>query len=357
MSLPRKKAADRVALSLLITFPLLFSGCISTDRTGLAKLGRARIQQTAAAVTNLSTLFLTSAERVRIAETFLDLVQIKGPSGHEQAIAAELHRRLTPLGAKEILPKRERSLTSRSRPVPFNFVMEFPATGTLTNLPGILLNAHIDTIEQSNPERLSFDPATADFFHLDEGIRGKSSSFGGDDRSAVAVIVESLRLLHEKFWSKGVPHRRILILFTAEEETGLHGAKYLAREQPEVFAGLDISLTMDGPIDLRSNYPKDSFVFVVAKTNEVVEPYQRFLRLAADYSKQTKTTFGLTEFGLNAGDFAAFPPEAKAALHLRSPVRGWHSHEHVKLHDLLTHTDLLTYLLLAWDNQLPEALQ
>jgi putative aminopeptidase FrvX len=298
--------------------------------------------------TNAQSLFLGPDERIHAAETFLQLVQIKGPSGQEQLIREELRRRLRPIGAVEISAK------AGAANAPLNLVMEIVATGALSNQPGILLNAHMDTIASSNPERLAFDPASGDFYHLDDGVPGKSSSFGGDDRSSVAVIVEAFRVLHEQFWSKGVAHRRIVLLFTADEERGCVGAKYLSRERPEVFAGLAISLAMDGPIELRSNYPTDSYVLVVAKTNEVVQPYQRVLRLVENFCARTRTSFGRTETGLSSGDFAYFPPVAKAGLHIRSPVRGWHSRERVKVKDLIGHTELMCFLLLGWDHSLPE---
>jgi hypothetical protein len=111
---------------------------------------------------------------------------------------------------------------------------------------------------------------------------------------------------------------------------------------------------MDGPIDLRSQYPADSYVLVVARSNEGVEPYQRVLELAQDFCARTKTNFGRTETGLGSGDFAHFPAMANAGLHIRSPVRGWHTRERVKVQDLIGHVDLLCFLVLGWDHSLPE---
>jgi hypothetical protein len=45
--------------------------------------------------------------------------------------------------------------------------------------------------------------------------------------------------------------------------------------------------------------------------------------------------FGRTEIGLGMGDFAYFPASARAGLHLRSPVRGFHNRERVKVRDLI----------------------
>lgn len=336
---PRALRLLFVASALL---PLVWSSRAETN--AVLALDLALVRQVA---TNAKSFILNPSERARVAESFVQLVQIKGPSGKEELIREAIHARLAPLGAVGVAPRAGASNA------PLNLVMEIPASGALTHRPGILLNAHIDTIERSNPERMSFDSAAGDFFHLDDGVAEKSTSFGGDDRTSVAVIVEAIRVLHERFWTQGVAHRRIVLVFTAQEERGLQGARYLAREQPEVFAGLDISLAMDGPIELRSSYPNDSYVFVVAKTNEVALPYQRVLELAGDFCKRTGTSFGLTETGLGSGDFAAFPAMAKAALHIRSPVRGWHSRERVKVQDLIGHTDLVCFLLLGWDYPIP----
>lgn len=41
------------------------------------------------------------------------------------------------------------------------------------------------------------------------------------------------------------------------------------------------------------------------------------------------------------GGFAHFPESARAGLHLRTPVRGWHIRERVKYQDLINHVDQL----------------
>ena len=57
--------------------------------------------------------------------------------------------------------------------------------------------------------------------------------------------------------------------------------------------------------------------------------------------------------GLSMRDFAHFPASARAGLHLRSPLRGFHSRERVNVQDLINHIDLLCYLLLGCDHSLP----
>jgi hypothetical protein len=302
------------------------------------------------AASNASSLFLDAPGRIHALDTFQKLIRIKGVTGEEQAIHTEVKRLLTTAGAVEIpAPKPDAD-------APFNLVLEIPATKEFAGQPGILLNAHLDTIPVSAPDRMAFDPATADFFHPDEQVPGKPSSIGGDDRSGVAVMVEAVRTLHTDYWSRGVSHRRLVLVFTAKEERGCIGAKYLAQHRPEVFTNLVVSLAMDGPLDLRSGYPEKALTTVVSNADATKAPYDRVLSLLQDFSTRTKLGLGQTEYGLGFGDFAFFPPAAKAGLHLRSPVRGWHAKERVKVQDQINHVDMVCFLVLAWDHALPAKL-
>src|SRR5258705_7169186 len=302
------------------------------------------------AATTAHSLFLDSTGRVSAIETFIDLVRIKGPSGNEQAVAEEIKSLLSRTGA---VFARQQTTNPKA---PHNLVMEIPASGALPGQQAILLNAHLDTIKSSTPELLAFDPGSRDCYHPDESSSPKISYFGGDDRSAVAVIVECVRVLHTKYWSHGVAHRRLVLVFTAEEEVGCLGAKYLSRHEPELFNNAKFTLSMDGPLDLHSKYPEDSFVAVCLETDRSTQPYKNLLELFGRFCERSKTRFGNTEVGLGMGDFAFFPPSARAGLHLRSPVRGWHNKERVNLQDQINHIDLLCYLLLGFDGKIPAGL-
>src|SRR6058998_1542665 len=144
-----------------------------------------RLDQVAQAAANSHSLFLDSPGRVSAIETFVKLVRIKGPSGQEEAVHEEIKRLLSGVGARPMTSK------TNDPTAPRNLVTEIPASSALADQPGILLNAHIDTIASSTPELLAFDSATGDFYHPNEGDPKKGSSFGGDDRSAVAAIVEA----------------------------------------------------------------------------------------------------------------------------------------------------------------------
>jgi putative aminopeptidase FrvX len=330
------------AIFIIILLILCNNFAVSAAQNSLDKT---QIHKTAV---NAKSLILGEAERVRAVDTFVQLVSIKGPSGKEQEIQNELKKIITKAGAKMV------PLKSDSNQAPCNLVMEIAGTGNLADKPGILLNAHVDTIARSTPEFMVFDANNGDFYHLYESDSGQSSSFGGDDRSAVAVIVEAIRKLQTDYWGRGVPHRRILIIFTADEERGCVGARYLSEHQPELFDDLEISITMDGPLDFMANYPNDSFVTVVSESDSENLPYKNVIRLVKEFCESTETKFGRTEIGLGMGDFGSFPAKACAGLHLRSPVRGFHTKERLKVQDLVNHIDLICYIMLAWDNPVPD---
>jgi len=300
------------------------------------------------AASNAPSLFLNATQRIQSIRSFLALAQVKGSSGREALIREAVKQLLASSGAVEI-PLR----TSGSN-APLNLAMELPATGNLTNAPGILLNAHLDTLAQSTPENIVFDPGSADFHHRFQTDPNQSSSFGGDDRSGVAAIVEAVRILQTNYWSRGVPHRRIVLAFTADEERGCVGARHLGRNQPGLFEHLDLSLTMDGPLDFHPNPPTNRVIAVVAEADLANAPYRRVMELLHEFSARSQIAFEHTEYGLGRGDFAYFPETAHAGLHLRSPVRGYHTKERVNVRDQINHVDLVCYLILGWDGTLPQ---
>ncbi|MBG87978.1 MAG: hypothetical protein CMO80_13895 [Verrucomicrobiales bacterium] len=96
-----------------------------------------------------------------------------------------------------------------------------------------------------------------------------------DDRSGAVAIVEAIRCLEGRIWNETVGHRRIVLLFTAQGEVRMRGTKYLSKFQPHVFNNVAISLSIDGPIDLRSRYPEHAFIAVVSPSDVRRSPYAR----------------------------------------------------------------------------------
>jgi hypothetical protein len=295
------------------------------------------------AATNTPGILLSPAERIRAVETFQRLVRIPGVTGEEQQIREEVKSLMLAVGAREIaIPDKEPN-------APLNLALEIPASETMADQPGFLLNAHLDTVVWSTPEHIAFDAASGDFYHAHQFQQGGTSSLGGDDRTGVAAIVEAVRYLVENHWSKGAPHRRIVLLFTAFEERGCVGAKYLARHHASLFDRLELSLTIDGPLDFDPNPPQPRLIVVVSNEDAQRQPYQRALKLIRDYGQRAQLSVEQTEYGLGRGDFAHFPPQARAGLHLRSPVRGYHNRERVNVRDLVNHIEAVCVLMLEWN--------
>jgi ankyrin repeat protein len=339
-----QRHARRLLIAILLLYNISMSPALESLDTKPTELN---VRQVNKAATDAQSLFLDDAGRIQAADTFQRLVRIKSPSGQEQQIREEVQRMLAEAGAVVVHTK------SNDREAPYNLIMEIPGSEDLVGQPGILLNAHLDTIGYSTPEFLAFDDSNGDFYHQHEMEPGKRASFGADDRAGVGVIVETVRHLQANYWSRRVPHRRILLVFTAEEERGCVGASYLSRYEPDLFANLDITLSIDGWLDQKSDYPRDSFVAVVSESNSTIAPYKHVLELIREFCGRSGFRFGKTEIGLGAGDFAQFPSSALAGLHLRGAMRGSHRRERVNVQDLINQIDLLCYILLNWDHSLP----
>lgn len=155
--------------------------------------------------------------RDRAVQTFLDLVAIDSPSGHEDAIAAELEDRLRQLGLQ---------------------TAQDAAGNVLARLDGrgepILLSAHMDTVEPGRGIRPRWDgPDT---------IRSDGTTIlGADDKAGCAVILEVLQSLIED----GVPHRPVEVAISRGEEIGLIGATNL--DYSRIAARVAIVVDSGGP--------------------------------------------------------------------------------------------------------------
>ena len=288
------------------------------------------------------SVHLDAAARVAAIESFVSLVQIPGGSGGEHAIRDACQRRLAALGAR-LVP-----LTDTLSNAPINLAMRLDGVGSMAQHPALLLNAHLDTLVISTPEHMAFDPQTSDFFHGRESDPSFPSTFGGDDRSGVCVVLEALRRVHGGAWAAGKPRPPVLVLLTGSEEVGLKGAKHLARHHPRLFDNVGLSITVDGPLDYETAYPKERLVAVVSEADATRPPYSRVLSTLASHAAKAGVGWNRSEVGLGKGDFAAFPAHAHAGLHFRSPVRGWHRRERVQVQDLIHHVDLLVDVITAW---------
>lgn len=137
--------------------------------------------------------------RERIVQTFLDLVAIDSPSGDEEAIAAELTRRLLSLGVEAAADAHG------------NVIGVLPGRGE-----ALILSAHMDTVEPGRGIRPVWDGPDV--------IRSDGTTIlGADNKAGCAVILEVIASLRED----GGVHRPVEVAISRGEEVGLIGAAHM----------------------------------------------------------------------------------------------------------------------------------
>jgi tripeptide aminopeptidase len=142
--------------------------------------------------------------RERLVRTFIGLASISSPSFAEDRVFDSIYENLRQLGLK---------LSMQDYKQGKNLVAVLPASDP--SLPTIALSAHADTVGPCENICIETD-----------GVRIQTDGttiLGGDDKAAIAEIIEALSLLIES----GLPHGRIEIIITSGEEVGLVGAKNL----------------------------------------------------------------------------------------------------------------------------------
>jgi len=149
-----------------------------------------------------------SAADERLLGTFLDLVRIDSPTGHEAACAKYCERELSAVGCKVRYDGSAASTGSDTG----NLIAELPGTS-----PGTLvLSAHLDCVEPCQ----GIEPLISDGLVFSAG----ETVLGADDKAGLAAAIEAVRRIAEN----DAPHPTLRCVFTVQEEVGLVGAKHLA---------------------------------------------------------------------------------------------------------------------------------
>ena len=144
----------------------------------------------------------------RMAETFMDLVRIDSISREEGRLALYLQALLASLGARTVFDDSAAHTGSDTG----NLIARLEGHGTA---PPLLFSAHMDTVEPGRGIRPMLDNGRI----TSDG----TTILGADDKSAIAILIEMLRVLQES----GRPYPPLEIVFSTCEEIGLLGAKHL----------------------------------------------------------------------------------------------------------------------------------
>lgn len=158
----------------------------------------------------------------RLLNTFLELVRIDSPSGHEEVMGRDLMARMKALGL------------AATQDSTGNLIVRLDGAGERRSDAPLLVSAHMDTVGVDT----GIQPVVKDGIIRSDG----TTILGADDKSGVAVILEVLQALTEE----GLAHRPLEALITVSEEQGLMGAKALDLAQLHAREG--IVLDSGGPI-------------------------------------------------------------------------------------------------------------
>ncbi len=176
----------------------------------------------------------------RLAETFSRLVQIDSVSRNEAAICSELRNILNDMGAETFVDDAGNAVGGNTG----NLIARFRGS---VDVPVMMLNAHMDTVEPGNGVK----PVYKDGVFTSDG----TTILGADDKSAVAILLEVLTVLQED----SLPHGPLEVVLTICEEIGLQGAKNLDISQLTAKFGYALDATDTAGIVTRApgaNYLK-----------------------------------------------------------------------------------------------------
>jgi tripeptide aminopeptidase len=146
--------------------------------------------------------------RQRLAETFKFLTEIDSISKEEGVLAARIREILTSMGAETWVDNAGERIGGDTG----NLIAKFKGN---TPAPPLLLNAHMDTVEPGRGVTAVLKNGT----FTSDG----TTILGADDKSAIAILLETLSVLKEN----NLAHGPLEVVFTVCEEIGLLGAKHL----------------------------------------------------------------------------------------------------------------------------------
>ncbi|MDX9787954.1 MAG: M20/M25/M40 family metallo-hydrolase [Desulfobacterales bacterium] len=147
-------------------------------------------------------------DKERLMSLFTWLVKIDSVSKEEGQIAAVLQEKLAGMGADIMVDKAGEAIGGQSG----NIIAKFKGN---VDAPVLMLNAHMDTVEPGRGVK----PVFKDGVFTSDG----TTILGADDKSAIAILLETLLTIQEK----NLKHGPLELVLTVCEEVGLLGAKHL----------------------------------------------------------------------------------------------------------------------------------
>lgn len=164
----------------------------------------------------------------RLLDEFLELVQIDSETKYETEIARVLKKKFEDLEVEVF----EDDTTAQTGHGAGNLICTLQ--GTKEGVDTIYFTSHMDTVIPAKGVK----PSIKDGYVVSDG----STILGADDKTGLAVMLETIRVLKEQ----SIPHGTIQFIITVGEESGLVGAKAL--DYSLVKAKYGYALDSDGKV-------------------------------------------------------------------------------------------------------------
>ena len=148
-------------------------------------------------------------DRERMTEHVMDIIKIDSLSRKEKDVAFKLQKDMEELGAECFYDDAGEKVNGNIG----NLIVKIE--GNKSDAPPFFLSAHMDTVGPGE----GIKPRIEDGIIKSDGM----TILGSDDKSGIAVIVETIRAIKDN----GLPHGDIEIAFTICEEIGLLGSKHI----------------------------------------------------------------------------------------------------------------------------------
>lgn len=148
-------------------------------------------------------------DKQRMTDHVIDIIKIDSLSKKEKDVANKLQKDMEDLGAECFYDDAGEKVNGNVG----NLIVKLE--GNKPDAPTFFLSAHMDTVGPGE----GIKPRIEDGILKSDG----TTILGSDDKSGIAVIVETIRAIKEN----GVPHGDIEIAFTICEEIGLLGSKHI----------------------------------------------------------------------------------------------------------------------------------
>lgn len=149
-----------------------------------------------------------------VVQLFMELVQINSPSKEEQNFREIIKQKLIDLDFEVTIDNKG------------NLLASLAASESCVDEKPIVLCAHLDTVTTA----VNVNPI------LEDGVikTDLTSALAADDKAAIAAILTAL----ENIKKNKTPHKKIIVLFTVEEEIGLEGIKNFDYTELEEASGV-----------------------------------------------------------------------------------------------------------------------